>query len=71
MADWLCVYVSIIKTNVLILFREIITAYFENHTEPVNNTVWENAEFSSVKRDSAYSKHWNLKGSGVDQMCRN
>ena len=45
----------------LMLFREIITVYRENHTKPVNTKCGKNVEFLNAKSDSAYSNHWNLR----------
>jgi hypothetical protein len=33
-------YISITKTSRLMLFREIIRAYFNNHTNPRNTLCW-------------------------------
>jgi hypothetical protein len=40
-------YVSATKPNRLMLFREIISVYCENHTEDINTLCGQNAEFSS------------------------
>jgi hypothetical protein len=40
-------YVSATKTNRLILFRETVAVYYENHTEH-KYTVWQNAEFCNI-----------------------
>jgi hypothetical protein len=39
-------YVSATKPNRLILFKEIIAVYCENHTEHINTLCGQNAEFS-------------------------
>jgi hypothetical protein len=38
-------YVSATKTNRLILFREIIAVYCENHTEHINTLFGQNSKF--------------------------
>jgi hypothetical protein len=55
-------YVSSTKTNQLILFREKVTVYCENHTKPTNALCGQNAEFYYVKADGIYGNHWALKG---------
>jgi hypothetical protein len=40
-------YVTATKPNRLMLFREIIAVYCENHTEHTNTLCGQNAEFSS------------------------
>jgi hypothetical protein len=40
-------YVSATKPNRLMLCREIIAVYCENHTEHINTLCEQNAEFSS------------------------
>jgi hypothetical protein len=43
-------------------FREIIAAYYENHTKPVNTLCEQNAELLTIKVGGTYSYHWALKG---------
>jgi hypothetical protein len=45
---------SITKTNLLMLFKEIITVYTENHEGPTD-TLWKNAELFNVKTGGKYS----------------
>jgi hypothetical protein len=40
--------VSIIKINWLMPFKEIITVYSENHTEPINALSEQNADLSRM-----------------------
>jgi hypothetical protein len=42
-------YVSATKTNRLMLFREIIAVYCENHKEHMNALYGQNSEFQTVK----------------------
>jgi hypothetical protein len=52
---------TITKINWLILFKEIIAVYTENHTKPKKNTLCEqNAEFI-VKAGGTYIYHCALK----------
>jgi hypothetical protein len=55
-------YVSATKPNRLMLFREIIAVYCENHTEHINTLCGQNAEFKCVKECGTYSNHWIFKG---------
>jgi hypothetical protein len=55
-------YVSATKTNRLMVFRETVAFYCENHTEHTNTLYGHNAEFLCVKAGGAYSNHWALKG---------
>jgi hypothetical protein len=50
-------YVSATKTNRLMLFRERVAVYCENHT-----LYGQNAEFKFVKAGGTYSNHWALEG---------
>jgi hypothetical protein len=54
-------YVSITKPNPLMLFREIIAVYCENHTEHINTLCGYNAEFYYGKAGGLYSDHCVLK----------
>jgi hypothetical protein len=47
-------YVSATKPNRLMLFREIIAVYCENHTEHINTLCGQNAEFLSVQKQVVY-----------------
>jgi len=49
---------TITKINWLMLFKEIIAVYSENHTEPII----QNAELLIVKAAGTYSYHSALKG---------
>jgi hypothetical protein len=44
-----------ITTNRLMLFREIIAVYYENHTEHINTLCGQNAKFWYVKSCGTYS----------------
>jgi hypothetical protein len=55
-------YVSATETNRLMLFRETIAVYCENHTEHTNTLRGQNAEFRYVKTVGIYSNHSALKG---------
>jgi hypothetical protein len=48
-------YVSATKPNRLMLFREIIAVYCENHTEHINTLYGQNAVFVNVKAGGIYS----------------
>jgi hypothetical protein len=50
-------YVSATKPNVLILFRETVTVYCENHTEHTNTLCGQNVEFFNDKADGENSDH--------------
>jgi hypothetical protein len=54
-------YVSARKINQLMLFRETIAIYCENHTEHINTLGGQNAEFWYVKAGGTYSNQWALK----------
>jgi hypothetical protein len=54
-------YFTTTKINWLMLFKEIIAVYIENHMKPIN-TLAKNAELLIVKGDAAYGYHWTLKG---------
>jgi hypothetical protein len=54
--------VSIIKINWLMLFREIIAVYSENHMESINTLCEQNVELLNVKAGGRYSYHCALKG---------
>jgi hypothetical protein len=51
---------TITKINWLMLFREIIAVYSENHTRPINTLCGQNAELLIVKPGTS-SYHWVLK----------
>jgi hypothetical protein len=55
-------YVSATKPNHLLLFRETVAVYCENHTEHINTLCGQNAEFCYVKADGKYGDHWALEG---------
>jgi hypothetical protein len=44
-------YVSVTKTNRLMLFRETVAVYCENHTKQANTLCRQNAEIFYVKPD--------------------
>jgi hypothetical protein len=45
----------------LMLFREIIPAYTENHSKPVNALCGKDAKLLNVKVSGTYSYHWALR----------
>jgi hypothetical protein len=47
--------------NWLTLFKEIIAAYPENHTKPINTLCGQNAELFIIKAGGTYSYHCALK----------
>jgi hypothetical protein len=47
-------YVSATKPNRLMLFREIIAVYCENHTEHTTTLCGQNAEFIYAKAGGAF-----------------
>jgi hypothetical protein len=55
-------YVSATKPNRLMLCREIIAVYWENHTIHTNIFCERNAEFWYVKGGGTYSNNTALKG---------
>jgi hypothetical protein len=59
-------HLSITKINWLTLFKEIITAYSENHMKYINTLCGQNEELMIVNASGTYSYDWGLKGhSGV------
>jgi hypothetical protein len=55
--------VTITMTNWLTLsFKEIIAAYFENHTKPTNTLCWQNVELLNAEVGGAYNYHCVLNG---------
>jgi hypothetical protein len=52
-------HVSIAKTSWLMLFREMIVIYSDNHTKLINTLCWQNAEILNVITGGAYK----LRGS--------
>jgi hypothetical protein len=55
-------YVSATETNRLMLFRETVGVYCENHTGHTDTLCGQNTEFQYVKEGGTYSNHWSLKG---------
>jgi hypothetical protein len=47
-------YVSATKPNRLMLFRERVAVYCENHTEHTNTLCGQNAEFCNIYKSSPY-----------------
>jgi hypothetical protein len=54
--------ISITRINWLMMFKEIITVYSENHMKPINILCGQNEELMIVKSGSKYSYYWPLKG---------
>jgi hypothetical protein len=48
--------------NWLMLFREIIAVYCENHMKHINTLCGQNAELLYVEACGTFSYHWVLKG---------
>jgi hypothetical protein len=55
-------YVSATKPNRLMLFRETVALYCENHMEHTNTLCGQNVEFYCVNAGGTYSNYWALKG---------
>jgi hypothetical protein len=53
--------VSTTKPKRLMLFRETVAVYCENHTEHTVMLCGQNVEFWYVKAGGIYSNHWALK----------
>jgi hypothetical protein len=53
-------YVSATKPNRLMLFREIIAVYCENHMERTNTLCGQNAYIFNVKDGGTYRHHYAL-----------
>jgi hypothetical protein len=54
-------YVSATEPNQLMLFRERVTAYYENHTEHTNTQCGQNAEFTLLEHAVHIVTTWILK----------
>jgi hypothetical protein len=54
-------YASATKTNQLMLFRETVAVYCENHTEHIDTLCGQNAELPIVKVRGTYSYHCEFK----------
>jgi hypothetical protein len=56
--------VSILKTSrlILLVFREIIAVYSENHMKHANTLCGQNAEVSFVTASGIYRNYWALNG---------
>jgi hypothetical protein len=50
-------YVTATKPNRLMLFRETVAVYCENHMEHTDTLCGQNAEFECVKAGGTYSDH--------------
>jgi hypothetical protein len=67
-------YVSATKPNRLMLFKEIIAVYCENHTEHTNTLCGQNAEFSSYltgKRNITATKTNGKQSQFIVRVIRN
>jgi hypothetical protein len=53
--------VSATEPNQLLLFRERVSVYCENHTGHTNTLCGQNAEFYYVKAGGTYSNHWAIE----------
>jgi hypothetical protein len=47
-------YVSATETNRLMMFRETVAVYCENHTEHINTLSGQNAEFCNIYKFNSY-----------------
>jgi hypothetical protein len=56
-------YIPATEPNRLMLFRETVAVYCENHSEHTNTLCGQNEEFEYVKEDGMYSNHWDSKRS--------
>jgi hypothetical protein len=54
-------YVSAAKPNRLMLFRETVAVYCENHTEHTNTLCGQNAEFSSYPTGNTVRLHYKAQ----------
>jgi hypothetical protein len=55
-------YVSATETNWLILFRETVAVYCENHMQYINTMCWQNTDYVKVKAGGAYCYECDLNG---------
>jgi hypothetical protein len=55
----------ITRINWLTLFNEIIAAYFEYHTKPINTIYWQNKELINVKTSGTYNQPYQLSKNTV------
>ena len=53
---------SVIKTDKLMLYREIIAVCSQIHTKHINILCGQNTEFVNVKDRGTYSDRWALEG---------
>ena len=53
---------SVIKTNQLILYTEIIAVCSQIHTKHINTLCGQNIELLNVTAGGTYSDHWTLGG---------
>jgi hypothetical protein len=42
----------------LIMFKEVITVYSEDHTKPINTLCRQNEELLIIEAGDTYSYHW-------------
>jgi len=52
----------LVKSNQLLLYREVIAVCSQIHTKRINPLCWRNLELLNVKLGGTYSDHWALKG---------
>jgi hypothetical protein len=55
-------FVSVIKTNALKLFSEVVALSCENQSRNTNTLSGQNGKFLNVKACGIYSNHYALKG---------
>jgi len=53
---------QVIKTDILILYREITAVCPQIHKKHINTLCGKNVEFVNVKAGGTYSDHWVLEG---------
>jgi hypothetical protein len=61
-------YVSATKPNLLMLSREIIAVYCENHTEHISALLRRNPEFPNTRANGIYNYHCALTGSNCTRL---
>jgi hypothetical protein len=63
-------YVSATKPNRLMLFRETVAVYCENHTEHTNTQWGQNAQFCNICEFSSYLKRKKVSETGSVSVLR-
>jgi hypothetical protein len=55
-------YFSATKTSLLMLFRETVAVYCENHMRHTNTLFERKADFLYIQVGGTYINHWTLRG---------